>query len=64
MDDAHSVIVARHGRLIFERYFGGYDQPWGYDDKRYEFDATMKHDMRLLTKSVVSLLTALQSTAS
>jgi CubicO group peptidase (beta-lactamase class C family) len=55
-DDLHSVVVARHGRLVFERYFAGYDEPWGHDDKRYEFDATMKHDMRSVSKSVVSLL--------
>jgi CubicO group peptidase (beta-lactamase class C family) len=55
-DDVHSVVVARHGRLIFERYFAGYDEPWGHDDRRYEFDATMKHDMRSVSKSVVSLL--------
>src|SRR6266702_3803678 len=55
-DDVHSILVARHGRLIFERYFAGYDEPWGYDDRRYEFDATMKHDMRSVSKSIVSLL--------
>jgi CubicO group peptidase (beta-lactamase class C family) len=55
-DDVHGVVVARHGRLVFERYFAGYDEPWGYDDKRYEFDATIKHDMRSVSKSVVSLL--------
>jgi CubicO group peptidase (beta-lactamase class C family) len=55
-DDVHSVVVARHGRLVFEQYFAGYDEPWGYDDKRYEFDAKMKHDMRSVSKSVVSLL--------
>jgi CubicO group peptidase (beta-lactamase class C family) len=58
-DDVHSVVVARHGRLIFEQYFAGYDEPWGHDDKRYEFDATMKHDMRSVSKSVVSLLTGI-----
>lgn len=58
-DDVHSIVVARHGRLVFEQYFAGYDEPWGYDDKRYEFDATMKHDMRSVSKSVVSLLTGI-----
>jgi CubicO group peptidase (beta-lactamase class C family) len=58
-DNVHSIVVARHGRLIFERYFAGYDEPWGHDDKRYEFDATMKHDMRSVSKSVVSLLTGI-----
>ena len=58
-DDVHSVVVARHGRLVFEQYFTGYDQPWGHDDKRYEFEATMKHDMRSVSKSIVSLLTGI-----
>jgi CubicO group peptidase (beta-lactamase class C family) len=56
VDNVHIVIVARHGRLVFERYFAGYDEPWGHDDKRYEFDVTMKHDMRSVSKSVVTLL--------
>jgi CubicO group peptidase (beta-lactamase class C family) len=55
-DDVHSIVVARRDRLVFEQYFAGYDEPWGYDDKRYEFDATMKHDMRSVSKSIVSLL--------
>jgi CubicO group peptidase (beta-lactamase class C family) len=58
-DDVHSIVIARHGRLIFEKYFAGYDEPWGHEDKRYEFDATMKHDMRSVSKSVVSLLTGI-----
>jgi CubicO group peptidase (beta-lactamase class C family) len=58
-DDVHGIIVARHGHLVFERYFAGYDEPWGHDDKRYEFDATMLHDMRSVSKSVVSLLTGI-----
>nr|WP_246754408.1 serine hydrolase domain-containing protein [Bradyrhizobium diazoefficiens] len=58
-DDVHSVVVARHGRLVFERYFSGYDEPWGHDDKRYEFDAKMKHDMRSVSKSIISLLTGI-----
>jgi CubicO group peptidase (beta-lactamase class C family) len=58
-DDVHSIVVARHGQLVFEQYFAGYDEPWGYEDKRYEFDATTKHDMRSVSKSVVSLLTGI-----
>jgi CubicO group peptidase (beta-lactamase class C family) len=58
-DDVHSVVVARHGRLVFEQYFAGYDEPWGYGDKRYKFDAKMKHDMRSVSKSIVSLLTGI-----
>ena len=52
----HSVVVARHGKLVFEQYFPGYDQPWGQTDGQYEFTATTKHDMRSATKSVTSLL--------
>ena len=52
----HSVVVIRHGKLVFEQYFPGYDQPWGQTDGQYEFTATTKHDMRSASKSVVSLL--------
>ncbi|MBR0754918.1 serine hydrolase [Bradyrhizobium jicamae] len=52
----HSVVVVRHGKLVFEQYFGGYDQPWGDPDGPYEFTATTKHDMRSASKSVTSLL--------
>jgi len=52
----HSVVVARHGKLVFEQYFPGYDQPWGQPDGQYEFAATTKHDMRSASKSVTSLL--------
>ena len=52
----HSVVVVRHGRLVFEQYFPGYDQPWGQPDGPQEFSATTKHDLRSASKSVVSLL--------
>ena len=54
--DVHSVVIVRHGKLVFEQYFPGYDEPWGQDGGRHEFDATTKHDMRSASKSVVSLL--------
>lgn len=52
----HSVVVVRHGKLIFEQYFPGYDQPWGQPEGQHEFTATTKHDMRSASKSVTSLL--------
>lgn len=52
----HSVVVVRHGKLVFEQYYPGYDQPWGQADGQYEFTATTKHDMRSASKSIVSLL--------
>ena len=54
--NVHAVVVARHGRLVFEQYFPGYDEPWGLDDGQHEFDTTTRHDMRSVSKSVVSLL--------
>ena len=27
--DIHAVVIARHGKLVFEQYFAGIDQPWG-----------------------------------
>ena len=52
----HAVVVVRHGRLVFEQYFPGYDRPWGQSDGQHDFDATTKHDMRSVSKSVISLL--------
>ena len=54
--NVHGVVIIRHGRLIFEQYFPGYDRPWGQGDGQYEFDATSKHDMRSVSKSAISLL--------
>src|SRR5215475_5040371 len=54
--DVHAVVVARHGKLVFEQYFSGTDQPWGRPEGAYDYDATTKHDMRSASKSVVSLL--------
>jgi CubicO group peptidase (beta-lactamase class C family) len=54
--DVHAVVIVRHGRLVFEQYFSGYDDPWGAPDGQFDFDATSKHDMRSVSKSVTSLL--------
>lgn len=54
--EVHSVVVARHGKLVFEQYFPGMDQPWGEKEARHEFTPTTRHDMRSASKSVISLL--------
>jgi CubicO group peptidase (beta-lactamase class C family) len=54
--EVHSVVVARHGKLVFEQYFAGIDQPWGQPEGPVEFTATTRHDMRSASKSVTSLL--------
>jgi CubicO group peptidase (beta-lactamase class C family) len=54
--NAHAVVVARHGKIVFEQYFSGYDEPWGLDAGQFSFEAGTRHDMRSAAKSVISLL--------
>ena len=54
--NVHGVVIVRGGKLVFEQYFAGYDEPWGGSSGRYEFDATTLHDLRSVTKSIISLL--------
>jgi CubicO group peptidase (beta-lactamase class C family) len=55
----HAVLVARHGKVVFERYFKGADEiPGGIFGHRVEnvvFDADTLHDMKSASKSVASL---------
>jgi CubicO group peptidase (beta-lactamase class C family) len=53
----HSVLVVRRGQLLGEWYFAGDDHPnASWFSKRIEFNAAERHDMRSISKSVVSLL--------
>ena len=54
--NVHGIVVVRHGKLVYERYFAGHDSPWGGAEGQYEFSATTRHDMRSISKSVTSLL--------
>jgi CubicO group peptidase (beta-lactamase class C family) len=54
--DIHSVLVVRHDKLVFEHYFAGEDERWGRPLGTVAYDATMLHDLRSVTKSVVSLV--------
>ena len=54
--NVHSVVIVRRGKLVFEQYFSGYDEPWGVPNGQFAFNATTKHDMRSVSKSVTSLL--------
>jgi CubicO group peptidase (beta-lactamase class C family) len=52
----HGVVIVRDGRLVLERYFEGEDETRGRRLGRVSFTAATLHDMRSVSKSVVSLL--------
>ncbi len=52
----HAVLIVRDGTLVYERYFTGEDQVFGKPLGRVTYDATMRHDLRSITKSVTSLV--------
>lgn len=52
----HAVVVVRHGKLVMERYFKGADERWGRPLGIVEYGPEVKHDLRSISKSVVSLL--------
>jgi CubicO group peptidase (beta-lactamase class C family) len=55
----HAVVVARGGRLVFERYFKGDEQVlgrfYGHRIENVTFDADTLHNMKSVSKSVMSL---------
>ncbi len=56
----HAVLVARHGRLAFERYFRGPDEVpsrfFGVRIADISFDADTLHNLKSCSKSVASLV--------
>ena len=52
----HGLLIIRHGRLALERYFEGHDEYWGSPLGVVQHAAGRLHDVRSVTKSVVSLL--------
>jgi CubicO group peptidase (beta-lactamase class C family) len=52
----HAVLVVRGGQLVYERYLAGDDEIWGRPKAGVVFGPDMLHDLRSITKSVVSLL--------
>lgn len=52
----HAVLIERSGRLIYEEYFDGFDERWGNSLGRVSMTAESKHDVRSVTKSVISAL--------
>jgi CubicO group peptidase (beta-lactamase class C family) len=52
----HAVVVMRRGRLVFEQYFTGHDERLGRPLGEVAFGPDTLHDVRSVTKSVVSVL--------
>ena len=52
----HGLLVIRNGVLGFERHFPGEDENWGVGLGNITHDPASPHDLRSVTKSIVSLL--------
>ncbi|MEM0907104.1 MAG: serine hydrolase domain-containing protein [Pseudomonadota bacterium] len=52
----HAVYASHRGEVIAEAYFDGEDEIWGRPLGHRSFDAETLHDVRSISKSVVSLL--------
>ena len=53
--NVHAVLVARGGRLLFERYFRGSDEINSHPVGKVTFDADTLHNVKSVSKSVASL---------
>lgn len=51
-----AVVVVRHGKLVYETYRAGDDEKWGRKLGVVPHTPEMAHDLRSISKSVVSLL--------
>jgi CubicO group peptidase (beta-lactamase class C family) len=56
LDNVHAVVLVRGGKLVLERYRTGDDERLGRKKDGVVFGPESKHDVRSITKSVVSLL--------
>ena len=59
--NAHGVVIARDGALVYEAYFPGDDQRWPQQHWKEKLvmtghDAETRHDVQSISKSVVALL--------
>jgi CubicO group peptidase (beta-lactamase class C family) len=53
--NVHAVLVARRGKLVFERYFRGSDEIYGRPVGKVSFDADTLNNVKSVSKSVASL---------
>jgi hypothetical protein len=50
----HSLLIARHNVLVCEKYWPGKDQNWGNDRGVVAHSKDDLHDIRSISKSIVS----------
>jgi CubicO group peptidase (beta-lactamase class C family) len=62
-DNVHAVLIERDGRLVYEEYFSGKDVRRGRPLGVVTFTRDTLHDLRSVTKSVISALVGVASTS-
>lgn len=50
----HSLLIYKDDKLVLEKYFSGKDENWGNDLGIVQHNETVLHDMRSVSKSIVS----------
>ena len=50
----HSLLIYKNDKLVLEEYFSGHDENWGTDIGIIQYNDSLLHDMRSVSKSVVS----------
>lgn len=50
----HSLLITKDNRLVYEQYFSGKDENWGWPLGYISHDASTLHDTRSISKSVVA----------
>jgi CubicO group peptidase (beta-lactamase class C family) len=50
----HSLLIARNNKLVYENYFSGDDQIWGFHLGYAAHNMKTLHDLRSISKSIVS----------
>lgn len=50
----HSILIAKNGKLVYENYFQGRDELWGDSLGIVQHSKDRLHDVRSISKSVVS----------
>ncbi len=50
----HSLLIYKDDKLVMEDYFSGHDENWGTDIGIIHHNDTVLHDMRSVSKSIIS----------